>query len=909
MNPKAYRLPAHVAPRHYDIALDARLGAEEFRGHVTIQLELAAPTDTIELHARGLQIAQAQLTIQDQTLPAEVTLESERELAIMRFAVQVPAGPATLDLAYTGAMSKGMEGLFLSKDGPDELLTSQCEATGARAILPCFDEPIFKATFTWQITTAPGSTVLSNGRLLVTAPSADGSSMTWSFAPTKPLSTYLLALTIGDLACTPERVVNDVPLRIWSVRGKERLGGFALDYTARLLPYYEDYFAAPYHFDKLDQVGVPAFGAGAMENAGLIVSQQIALLLDPATASQHQELLVAMVIAHEFAHMWFGDLVTMRWWDDLWLNESFANWMAYHAVDALTPQYRIWDEVQRSFDRALESDSLAGTHPIYSPVETPRDMENFDIITYEKGAAVLRMVHDFLGDEAFRAGLRTYMREFAESNATGADLWRHLQQASHQPVGAMMESWVLQPGHPLVAVALEGDGATTSLRVSQRRFISGGRSDTGEQLWQVPLIVRYADAAGVHEARYLLSERSMTFPLELEGELLWCYPNAGEVGFYRQQLDTALRERLLAHLDGLTPAEQKGLLRDQWALVAAGDQSIATYLGVLGQLAHSDDQTLVGQIVGEHLQRIEHLIEHLVESARDEGALTGFRAWVDSLFQDKLAALGFEPRPAEPIADAQMRAYVLSALTHYAHDAAAIDHARVWQQREAADPASVNPNLAAAYVSAAAEFGDAATYDHYLEIYQQRKAGGFSPQQVERYGNIFGRFQQPELAARTIELLNGYTFPFQSMLQTMGTMLAQPRTQRLAWEFLKAQWPALVERAPFIAPFIIEFSGNLSTSMREDVIGFWEATLHGEQAGPYARAVERLDENAKIAALTREDLRAYFAGKAPTQAAQGPSEPVQLDGADASPATSSAPTAPKKARGGLFGWLRRGSSM
>jgi puromycin-sensitive aminopeptidase len=582
-------------------------------------------------------------------------------------------------------------------------------------------------------------------------------------------------------------------------------------------------------------------------------------------------------------------------------------------------------------------------------------MENFDIITYEKGAAVLRMVHDFLGDDAFRAGLRTYIQEFAEGNATGADLWRHLQQASHQPVGAMMESWVLQPGHPLIQVALDSSGAATSLRVSQRRFISGGRADTSEQLWQAPLIVRYADTAGIHEARYLLSERSMTFPLELRGELLWCYPNAGEVGFYRQQLDTALRERLLAHLDSLTPAEQKGLLRDQWALVASGDQSIAAYLDVLGQLAHSDDQTLVGQIVGEHLQRVEHLLER----ASDAGALAGFRAWVSGLFQDKLAALGFEPRPAEPVADAQMRAYVLSALTHFAHDAAAIDQARVWQRREAADPASVDPNLAAAYVSATAEFGDAATYERYLEIYQQRKAGGFSPQQVERYGNIFGRFQQPELATRTIELLNGDTFPFQSMLQNLGTMLAQPRTQRMAWEYLKARWPVLYERTPFIAPFIVEFSGNLSTSLREDVIGFWEANLHGEHAGPFARAVERLDENAKLEARTREDLRTYFAGKAPSHGSMDEAEPAPSNGADASPtgmgtpatrtpttaaaaetpspaepapdATPSAHAEPseptvvaagepaaapagaarpsaKKSGGGLFGWLRRGSS-
>ncbi len=230
------------------------------------------------------------------------------------------------------------------------MLCSQCEATGARAIIPCWDEPTFKARFAWTVTTAPGQTVLTNGKPLGAEPSADGASVTWRFATTKPMASYLIAIAIGDFASTPERVVNGMPLRVWALKGKESLGAFALDITAELLTFYEDYFATPYHFDKLDNVGVPNFGAGAMENAGLIVSQAVVLLLDERAASRRQELVVAEVTAHEFAHMWFGDLVTMRWWDDLWLNEAFATWMSNHAIDALRPQYRAWDEAQAGSD-------------------------------------------------------------------------------------------------------------------------------------------------------------------------------------------------------------------------------------------------------------------------------------------------------------------------------------------------------------------------------------------------------------------------------------------------------------------------------------------------------------------------------------------------------------------------------
>ncbi|HEX6123194.1 MAG TPA: M1 family metallopeptidase, partial [Ktedonobacterales bacterium] len=605
-NPKAYRLPTSVVPRFYQIALDARLGRAEFHGQVAIQLEVLAPTSEIALHARDLRVSEAQLAMRGEPLIGEARLDAEREIAIIAFGQPLPIGPATLSLTFSGSISTSREGLFESKDGPDDLLCSHCEPTGARAIVPCFDEPTFKARFAWQVTTAPEATVLTNGRLLSAAPSADGAARTWTFAPTQPMASYLLAVVIGDVASTPERVVNGVPLRIWAPRGKEHLGQFALEYTARLLPFYEEYFAAPYHFEKLDQAGVPSFFGGAMENAGLIISDLLALLVDPQSASQQQERLAASVIAHEFAHMWFGDLVTMRWWDDLWLNEAFASWMAYHAVETLTPHYHIWDEVQGGTNAALEVDALASSHAIYHPVETPRGIvENIDVITYQKGGAVLRMVHDFLGDETFRAGLRTYMAEFAEANATGPDLWRHLQQASHLPVGQVMESWILQAGHPLIQVGMEGAGAETRLRLRQGRFFSSAEPPASDQLWQVPLLIRYEDDAGLHEHRALLAERETTLPLPVSGALRWGYANAGEVGFYRQRLDAPLLQRLLANLERLSAAERKGLLRDQLALVSNGSQAIPAYLDVLGALAGSDDQTLVGQVVAEHLRRVE----------------------------------------------------------------------------------------------------------------------------------------------------------------------------------------------------------------------------------------------------------------------------------------------------------------
>jgi puromycin-sensitive aminopeptidase len=860
-DPKAYRLPETVKPRHYEITLDARPGRETFSGTLSAQVAIAAPTSVIELHARGLSLTHAGLaSANGQTFAGTVALDTEREIAVITLDGEAPTGEATLTLEFDGRLSLTLEGLFLSKDGPDELLCSQCEPTGARAIIPCWDEPAFKASFAWTVTTAPGQTALTNGRPLSTEPSADGASVTWRFAPTKPMSSYLLAIAIGDFASAEERVVNGVPLRVWALKGKEALGKYALDITARLLPFYEDYFAAPYHYDKLDNLGVPNFGAGAMENAGLIISQAVALLLDERAAARRQELIVSEVAAHEFAHMWFGDLVTMRWWDDLWLNEAFASWMANHAIDSIRPEYRVWDETQFQVDQALALDSLTSSHPIYNPVTTPASvLENFDVITYQKGSAVLRMVHDFLGDEAFRAGLRGYMAEFAEGNATGADLWHHLQQASRQPVSAMMESWILQAGHPLVDVALgEVANGEARIRLSQRRYYSAADAPASDQLWSVPVQARYEDDAGAHTARYLLDAREGEMTVLVHGALRWLYANAGQVGYYRQRLDATLLARVRANLDQLTAAERKGLLGDQWALVANGSQTITPYLETVAALATSgDDETLLNQIVFDHLDRIKTL----VEVAGDERALAGYHAWVAGLFRERMATLGYEPRAGEPGETARLRAVTLRAMTSDARDPEAIAQARALQAREAADPAGVEPNLAPVAVAATARAGDAATYDRFLALYQARKEGEFTPDQVERYANTFALFEPEDLIHRTLRLMAAGedTFPFQTQIQLMAAMLFQTSTQATIWDYIKTHWDVFQTRAPFLTPRVVEFSGVLPASLRADVVAFWDSHLNGEYPGPYARALEQIDQNATLRQRTRDDLLGYFA--------------------------------------------------
>ncbi|MGI8587754.1 MAG: M1 family metallopeptidase [Chloroflexia bacterium] len=864
MNPKAYRLPKNTLPRRYDLELEARLDEDFTRGRVAIGLEVVEPSDTIVLHAVGLALSDARLTAGGRELDGTVELDAEREVATIRFAEAVPAGEARLEIAFTGRVSRGLEGLYRATDGPERLLCTQSFATAARTIFPCFDEPTFKARFAYSVTTDAGATVLANSSLLSVTEAEDGRSKTWTFEATKPMSSYLVALVIGDLEGTTQQEVRGVPTRVWALRGKQAMGEFAQGYIARLLPLYEDYFGLPYHFDKYDQVAVPGFAAGAMENCGLVVFRQGLLLMNPQTASWRQEKSIAHVVAHEFAHMWFGNLATIAWWDDVWLSEAFAEWFSYKAVDTLSPEYRLWDDFGASRMAALEKDALESTHPIYSPVETPAEaLELFDNITYLKGCTVLRMLENYLGEDAFRAGLRSYMREFAESNATSADLWRNLQTASSEPVSRIVGGWILQPGYPIIAVALESEGAGTRLRLGQRRFYSGPGVSGSDAHWDVPLVIRYEDGAGIHEIRHLLSEQEASPPLPVSGSLLWCHANADEIGFYRQNPDDLLLCGLLDHLPRLSPAEQIGLLTDQWALVRNGSQRIGRFLDVLsGNMSPSrgdilsQSYSVLEQVVG-----YLHRLEDMLEDAGDAEAIRKFRAWVDSTFRDRLAALGFEGQAGEAQERSQKRVSVVDAMATLAQNADAIRAVRQAAGREAAAPASVDANLAPLFVAAAARFGDRADFDRYVEIYRERRAAGSSPQETNRYLNSFVSFRAPGLPKETLRLMDEKTIPQESVGPVLEQMLRLRYAQAPAWDYMKTHWGEMQALSGLWVDRLVEATGRLPAERRNELVGFYAVHLHGEAQQSLARALETMEQLAEFQARTRAELLEWFRGK------------------------------------------------
>ncbi|HWP35285.1 MAG TPA: M1 family metallopeptidase, partial [Thermodesulfobacteriota bacterium] len=863
--------------RHYAIELEVSPARRTFRGRVTIAARAAAPTREVELHARDLRVVEAVATAGRRRLAGRPRYHPDRETVVLTFAEPLPRGALTLALAFRGRLDPGLRGLYLARDGRERAIVSQCEATDARAIFPCFDEPDLKATLQWTVRAPADLAVITNGAVARRTVDRRRGTQLVVCRRTPKLPTYLAAVTVGPYAATPVRRVAGTPCRVWAAPGALGQAGFALEVTAFVLPWFERYFGQKYHYRKLDQVAVPGFDAGAMENAGAIFYRKNLLLMDPAAASWRQQKAIAETIAHEISHQWFGNRVTMQWWDDLWLNEAFATWIGTKAVDAWRPEWRLWDEFQADRARALAADALVNTRPIYHPVRSPADaVEMFDVITYEKGGAVLRMLERYLGEEPFRRGIQAYMAAYKDANARGADLWARLAEASGEPVGPLMTSWVTQPGFPVVSVELAGPaeaGAAADgrprLRLTQRRFFAdpARAREPNDQRWHVPMVIRYAAGGEVREQRALLVEGSGEVALDASGPLGWLYANADAIGFYRLDPAPPLLEALLtAGLPHLTAAERIALLEDQWALVRNATTDIARFLRVLDAFGAERDFAVVDAVAA----RLDFLAERLVAEA-DRPA---FARFVARLLGAQLEELGWDPRPGEDEATATRRATVIATLGDAARLPAVLEEAERRQPQEAADPRSVDPNLAGVIVRLAARRGDAARFDAYVATYRARKARQAPPQEANRYLHALAAFEAPALVRRTLELcLEGEVVPQEQLAIMLQQLLQQRAAAAETWAFLKTHWAALEPRlGPLGLNRVIRATTGLPYRLRDDVAAFFAAHPVAEARRALAQALETLDLDEELRRREQARLSAWLAGRA----GEGPAaaEPV-----------------------------------
>jgi puromycin-sensitive aminopeptidase len=831
---KNFRLPTDIKPKTYDADLRLDLNSDRFEGELAIEVALGAARREISVHAVGLNVTDASAEVGQRTIAAKATADAESETVTLSFAEELPAGEAHVRIIYSGAFSPGLRGLYRA----GSVAVTQFEAADARRLFPCFDEPAFKAVWRLRVAGVPNQAIaISNGKVIRDDNDGRGGRRL-TFAPTPPLSSYLVALIVGPLVASPIEVARDVPITTWTTPEKRQLTAFAQDIAAAVLPRLEDYFGLPYPFGKLDQIGVPDFEAGAMENAGAVTFREVALLADPATAPLAVQKRVAEVITHELAHQWFGNLVTMVWWDDLWLNEAFATWMAYKIVDDWRPSWRIWMDFESGKGAALALDAMVSAHPIRSDVNNATEAgESFDAITYEKGGAVLRMLEGFLGEDRFRDGIRLYMRRHREANATADDLWGALGEAAGQPILEMANGWIRQTGYPLVDVALDTAGGTVELK--QRRFFSdpnAAAADSGKTKWLVPVVLRFRDAKGVKEQAVLLRDASARVKLDAEGAVSWCIGNADARGFYRTNYDDATLAKLLPAVGELRPGERIGLISDQWALVRADQAPIERFLDLVVSLRGEEDHVVLDEVVGRL-----GLIEHRFLADEDRGV---FGKLVTALYGERTTKLGWSPAANEDDEKRLRRAVLLRALVVTARDASAVAEAEK-RLPAAGTTGDVDPNLLDIVVTAAARRADAARF----EDLRARVKAETDPASKRRYLHALARVETDGLAARAVELALTDDVPMQDFSSYISVLLSNRATREAAFALINDRWSDVRTKAdsPMILRRLVEALAGLPERRHYDAVrAFLEAhPLEGAKQA-IAQTLERMQMDATL---------------------------------------------------------------
>jgi puromycin-sensitive aminopeptidase len=859
---EAFVLPDTVRPDQYQIKLQPDLTRFTFQGEETIDIEVVEPASEIVLNADEIEIESAALTQGSASITAhQITYDKERETATLSFGQTIARGRAKLDVKFTGELNDKLRGFYRSQYTTPEgetryLAATQFEATDARRAFPCWDEPARKARFDVTLVIPENLVAVSNTSIVEESPAGPGLKAV-RFAETPVMSTYLLAFVVGDLTFIEQEASNGTRVAVWTTRGKEEQGQFALDTSVKLLSFFNDYFGIPYPLERLDHIAIPDFAAGAMENWGAITYRETALLVDPQNSSAGTRQRVAEVVAHEMAHMWFGDLVTMQWWDDLWLNESFASWMGTKAVDWLFPEWQMWTQfVNMDTNRALSLDGLKNSHPIEQEVKNPAEVSQlFDAISYSKGASVIRMLEQFLTPETFRQGLHRYLSANQYQNARTEDLWAALEVTSRQPVTSIMGTWTGQMGYPVLDVEAHQAQDHLELILSQERFVYDRLIEEKEPeptVWQVPLRVAYSGAAEPASLVMNLRQEQLRLNVQLDEEQ-WYKVNPHQTGFFRVNYPARDWERLVPAIRSLElpTTDRLGIQNDAYALSRAGLLPVTQFLS-LARAYENEDDASVWSDLASNLRDIEVIIGN-------EPYHETFRTFGRGLFRPAAERMGWEPRPGEGHLDALLRSTVLSQAGGYG-DNQFLEQARERFEQYRRDPSSLHPDVRGVVFSLAGQAGDETTYNQFWEL--ERKA----ELQEEKIRLLLGlaRFTQPELLYETLERALSSNVRSQDTITLVTAVAANLRGRELAWNFVKDKWAEFDRRyggGGFGLMRLVSICGNFADAEKlADVERFFQEHSAPAAERTIRQSLERIRLNVTWLEKNRAELAGWLSG-------------------------------------------------
>jgi alanyl aminopeptidase len=794
------RLPREVRPSRYALDLVVDPAKTTFTGRARIGVAVEKPVRAIVMHGRGLAIRKATLQAGKRSLAARTELrmaagsKGEPEELVLSFEHPIPKGDATIEIDYEAPFADGLRGLYRVTEGGASYAYTQFEPNDARLAFPCFDEPGWKTPFELAITVPKGALAFANMPEQTRRPAAGGDLVRFEFDRSPPMPTYLVAFAVGpfDVLAGPER---PVPARLIATKGKAALGRLALDTAVAHLELLGKYFDRPYPYPKLDIVAVPSFGAGAMENPGLVTFREELLLLDPAGASTAARRAMAGVIAHELAHQWFGDLVTMAWWDDLWLNEAFASFMGDKIVDEWRPETRARLQALAGKSQVMGEDSLATARRIRNPVRsTGEALEAFDGITYAKGRAVLAMVEAWLGEDRFRAGLQLYLRRHEWGNATASDLYTALAEASDVPeVPAVMNSFTDQTGAPALASSLTCGPAGASLVLSQREYLTlereRARQEVSPKLWQIPVCVFHQTGTVTGTRCGLLAAQAGQFDLG-GAEPTRCpglvYPNAGEAGYYRVRLGHRelgeLRPVLAA--GRLPEPERFGVVSNAWAAVWSGDLPASDALDLFRGFGAEESRLVWGPIMDALYAADRALVT--------DAARPAFARFVRALLGPAARRLGFAVGARDSDETKLLREAVLGTLGGLGDDGWALDEAARTARAWLADQQAVSADLARIALPLAAKHGDGALFDRLVGVLRAAR----TPEIRLLALSGLTSFDDPKLVARTLGLTLDGTIKTQDLRYVLPGIGMRRATRDVVYAWIQQHFDDLARVFP-----------------------------------------------------------------------------------------------------------------
>ena len=841
----AQRLPNTVAPEHYSLTLTPDLKAATFAGVESIDLTVKEPVSSITLNSAEIAFKSVTVSAAGREQTATVALDKEKQQATFTFPAPVPAGKATLSIAYAGILNNELRGFYLSKTARRNYAVTQFEPTDARRAFPSFDEPAFKASYDVSLVVDAGDTAISNGPIVSdTAGTGDGKH-TIKFLTTPRMSSYLVAFLVGDFQCTAGEQ-DGVAIRVCSTPDKVGMTPYGVDVAKYVLHYYNDYFGIPYPLKKLDLIALPDFEAGAMENFGAITYRETDLLIDPKTASDEAKENVVSIIAHEMAHQWFGDLVTMQWWDNIWLNEGFATWMANKPLAALHPEWNVDQSVAADEDSTLDLDAQPTTRAIRAKAETPDEInEMFDGIAYGKAGDVLLMVENYVGPETFRQGVHAYLSAHLYSNATAEDFWGAQTAVSHKPVDQIMDSLVAQPGVPIVTF---GEPAGGKVSVEQKRFfLSPSIKPDPKQKWTLPIC--FTTGVDGKQDCQLLTPAASTLKVPAAPVF---FANASGKGYYRSAYPPSVYAALVKGIEtSLSPPERIGLIGDEWAQVRSNKAAVGDYLNLAAELRSDPNALVVSSAIGG----VGAIVDEVAATPEEKSALA---AWIRRTFAPVYARLA-PPSPSDTANTRELRSQLFGFLGHYGKDPGVLAEAARIAEKYVADPTSVEPTLGRTALGIAARNGDASLFDKLQKVYETSN----NPELQEGALRLLAEFENPELVKRSLD----YDLSGKVRNQDVGIQLSMglqaDASREITWRFIKANWDEVqAQLTTEFGTYLVNSTASFcSAQARDDVQSFFSTHKVAAAERALKSATEGIDGCIEFRSLQQPNLKQWLAAQ------------------------------------------------